>query len=62
MNDYSQQYKNISSNCIQTQEIAQQDTNTNDGYSENLGTRGVNDNKEYPVKRTAFSKIRYVQK
>jgi hypothetical protein len=63
MNDYSQQNKNSVSDYFRYQEVIQRDLkNTPTGYSENRENKDFFDNKKYPVKKTAFSKIRYVQK
>jgi hypothetical protein len=53
MNDYDKQYKDLLSDI--------DNGNDNNNYSENLNEDSF-DRKEYPVKKTFFSKVRYVQK
>jgi len=63
MSNNDQDYKNISSNCFLSQETASQDSdNEQEDYVENIDSQKIPDMKEYPVRKTSFTKIRYVQK
>ena len=60
MNDYNQQYQNSLSDLIKSQESVQRGPKAGGGYSDNLNNNRFSDRKDYPVKKTTFSKIKYV--
>lgn len=63
MSNDNQDYKNTTSDYSVEQGTASLETDSHDvDYSEAVSDRKIPDMKEYPVKKTSFSKIRYVQK
>lgn len=59
MNDYIQKGQDLFSDIIKSRDLSKSDNNT-ENYSNNSDQNKIYDREEYPVKRTTFSKIKYV--
>lgn len=62
MNSYTKQNKSSNLSYSTIQEMTQDSKSTSSKYSDNPESQNLINSKDYSTKKTAFTKIRYVQK
>ena len=60
MNDYNQKYQDSLFDLIKSQESTKKDASVRGNYFDNSNNDDSSERKEYPVKITTFTKIKYV--